>query len=772
MKKAVLNIFLEPFIKILFVILIISFAPISKAQQVGYFDRVAIVSDGRLTRFTKMPITVYVESLQPEYAGYNDDLIYSLKEWQLQSSGLISFEIIKASDGADVLVSWVAKLEASYNENPLGMSQLHRVDRDKFYVEMQICLRDPITAKPIPSDRMKVVLLHELGHAIGLWGHSNNKDDAMYFASNVLHPTINDLITLKTLYSHENNYPFHIQSISAIKDDLESDPNDAGSYFLIGTIYLDQGDYNSAIESLRKCLSLNRQYYRARIALASAYKSLGQEESAISEYLSLAQSNPSPMLHSVLGVSYYEHGEVANAIEQFKKALEENRAYEPAKRNLYSVYLNNGNELINNKKYNEAITLLQDGLNIFPDKPEILNALGIAYSGIGRYEEALKQYELAIRINPWFTIAKNNIASCYNNLGVQYAKSGHWEEATKAYKKASEIAPEIEGPKKNISALYWNQALQFVNSGNDSLAVKTYLEFLKLEPNSKDGYNNLGAAYSRLGDNKSAVNAMEHALQIDPNSKDIKSNLIISHQRRGIELLEAKSYNDALREFSRALEIEPDSSDIHTCIAMAYTKLEKLDEAIQHANSALSIDPKNENAKRIMLNIKIKQTDSYMQSKDYDKALECLTSLPDDLLEPAFHNNIAYIYIMKDMYIEAANEIDKVLKSDPNDKIANQNLISMELKLKNSLLKDRNSQEIKDQLARIRLSIAISYSQRHELVKAKQKLKSALDLQPKDSYIRLMLIEGCKTLAEMFVKTGEKRQSTEIQNWASQLNFE
>lgn len=740
------------------------------SQQDGYFDRIAMVSDGRLTRFTKMPITVYVENLQPDHEGYNDDLIYALKEWQSQSSGLVSFEIVKISDGADVLLSWVTKLEANYNEQPLGMSQLHRIDRDKFYVEMQICIRDPITAKPISDNQMKIVLLHEFGHAIGLWGHSKNEDDALYYASNVLHPTLNDIITLKTLYSYENNYPFYDQSISAIKDDLKSNLSDAGSYFLLGSIYIDQGDYNSAIEALRKCLSLNRQYDKARVALASAYKSLGQDESAISEYLSLAQSNPSPMLNNVIGVSYYEHGDIASALEHFKKALEENRAYEPARRNLYSVYLNGGNELINKKKYNEAIELLQDGLKMFPDKPEVLNALGTAYSEIGEYEEALAQFKQAILINPGFSTAKSNMASCYNNMGVKYAKMDRWEEANEAYEKASKLAPEKEGPKKNISALYWNQAMQFVNSGNDTAAINAYLEFLKREPNNKDGYNNLGATYSRLGNNKAAVDALEHAFQIDPNSEGIKSNLTLAHQRWGIELLDAKAYSDALREFNKALALTPDSSGIHVCIAMSYSKLDKIDEAIQHVNSALSLDPKNENAKKILMNVRILQADKYMQSKDYDKALECLNSLPEDLIEPFLRNNIAYIYIMKGMYIEAANEIDKVLKVDPYDKTANQNLISMETKLKYSLLRNHNSQEFKDQLARIRLSIAISYSQKNELLKAKQEIKSALDLQPKGTYIRQILTEGCKTLAEMFSKTGDKRQSSEILNWTEQLN--
>jgi tetratricopeptide (TPR) repeat protein len=761
-------------IKILPLLLIVSLASASAcmAQQDGYFNRVAMVSDGRLTRFTNMPITVYVGGVGPYSIKYLDDMQYALKEWQEQSSGLVRFEVVREYNGADILVSWVTKLEASDYERPLGMSELHRGDHDKIYVEMQICLQDTVTARPLSENQMKIVLLHELGHAIGIWGHSKNKDDSMYYASNVLHPTVNDIITLKSVYFHENNYPLHTQSISAIKEDLESDPTNAGLYYLLGTVYLDKGGYATAIESLKKCLALNPQYYRAHIALASAYKAIGQEQSAISEYLSLAQSSPSAMIYNVIGASYYEHDDVNRAIENFKNALQLDRIYEPAKRNLYRIYLNKGNEFINNKKYNEAIELLLDGLKTFPDSPEILNALGTAYSETGRFDEALEKFSLAIRINPGYTSIKNNMASCYNNMGVNYAKSNRWDEAIKAYKKAVELAPDIDSTKRNLSALYWNQALQFVSDGKDSEAVSTYLEFLKREPNSRDGYNNLGAVYSRLGNHEEAVKSLERAFQADQNSKDIRDNLSIAHQRWGIQLLESRAYKDALREFNKALEHNSDSSDIHVFLAIIYERLGESDKAVQYVNTALKLDPTNDNAKKIIVNLRVQQADTYIQSKEYDMALECLNSLPENLITPFLRDNIAYVYIMKGMYIEAVNVIDMVLKAEPNDKTAKRNLLSMESKLKNSLLRHPNSQEFKDQLARVRLSIANSYSQEADLVKAKQTLKSAFNLQPKDRDIRLILSEGCKALAEKFTKSGEKKQSDELLKWAEQLSLE
>lgn len=476
--------------RFLVILLIVQTATISNSfsQSDGYFQRIAMVSDGRITRFTDTPISIYPANAD-SIGNYLDDLKYAIKEWQDGSSGLVAFEIVDKPDGADILLSWSNKIEEYYREHPMGMAELHRINQEKYYVEMQICLRDPITGKPLSNDQMKIVLLHEIGHAIGLWGHSKDKNDVMYYASDKLHLSENDISTVKTLYLYSNNHPIHDLTISAIKEDMEQNPTDAGLHYLLAMVYIDRKDYISGINLLKKCISLNPEYYKAHIALASAYKAIGQEESAIAEYVELAKIRPSAMIYNVIGVSYHENGDFDQAIKHIKKALELDRIYEPAKRNLLTIYLASANDYINKKMYDKAIYMLTEAIQTFPDKPEIPNLLGICYAEKGNYDEALRQYELAIRINPGFEIAKKNMASCYNNYGIQLARSGQWDSAILAYKKAIELFPDTEEIKRNLSALYWNQAQHLVSIGRDKEALNAYIEFLKYNPESKDGKN-------------------------------------------------------------------------------------------------------------------------------------------------------------------------------------------------------------------------------------------------------------------------------------------
>lgn len=727
-----------------------------------------MVSDGRLARFTELPITVYVEGLEIQGKEYADDLRYALKEWEKYSDGMLSFQLVNLPEGANILVSWVRRLETGDQEHPMGIAELQRTGNDEFHVEMRISLRNPKTRKRLTHEEMKTVLLHEFGHAIGLWGHSKNKVDVMYYAADALHPTLRDVNTLKQLYSHELNYSLHAESISAIREEIISEPEDARLFYLLGTIYSDQEKYDSAIDSFRKCLDLNPEFYKASAALASAYRTSGQDQAALVEYLSLAESDPSAMLHNVIGALYFEKRDTAKSIQHFKKALKLERAYQPAKRNLYKIYLNRGKELINAKMYYAAVELLLDGIDFFPDKPELHNTLGTAYSKIGQFPEAIHQYILALRINPAFTTAKNNLASCYNNQGVKYAEAGRWEKALEAYTEALRLMPDMAEAEKNISAAYWNRAVRLSSARKDREAIKAYKQFLDHDPDNEEAHNNLGAVYFRTGDYGLAIAEFTSALKLNPGSRDIKDNLAIAHHRQASILIEKKAYSQAAAELGKGLEFAPDNVNLHLALAQVNDRLKRWDDAIQHINKIKALEPDNPIAGKAMANLNIHRGNLSLHAKDYDKALEYYRNIPAEFKPPLLHNNIGYLYIMKKMYLEAIYEFNKVLEAIPDDETAQQNLESIESSVSKQL-SDNGSQKAKNTLVRVRLSLAVSHIGHGNFDKAKDTLKSAVELKPKGRELRRLLADGCTKLAEKFTRRNERTKARELTGWATQL---
>lgn len=108
----------------------------------------------------------------------------------------------------------------------------------------------------------------------------------------------------------------------------------------------------------------------------------------------------------------------------------------PTVSNLQDVvyYTNSGDELLSLGKYEEAITNYDNALAVDPNYIQAINNKGIALADLGRYEEAIAHYDRALVIDPNYTYA-------LNSKGVSLADLGRYEEAITYYDKVLEIDP-------------------------------------------------------------------------------------------------------------------------------------------------------------------------------------------------------------------------------------------------------------------------------------------------------------------------------------------
>ena len=255
-----------------------------------------------------------------------------------------------------------------------------------------------------------------------------------------------------------------------------------------------------------------------------------------------------------------------------------------------------------------------------------------------------------------------------------------------------------------------------------------------------------------------------------PGDEGLKDNIVIAYHKNGIVLFNKGMHSQAAEEFRKGLRIAPDNSGLHLSLAQALQRLKKWDDAMSHVSRALALDPNSEAAHRVMAGLNIQQGNELLQAKKYDQALAYYNRAPDELSPPSLHNSIGYIYIMKGKYLEALAEFDKVLEAEPRNKIAHQNLVILEGRFRQALSRNSNLHQSKVELARARLSLAMSHLGRGSLTEAKKVLGTAVDLKPQDRNLRRLLTEGCKKLAMAFrkEKNGQK-EALELINWATQL---
>lgn len=195
-----------------------------------YFNSILEHTKNRVFRFKAMPIPVYIyPSPEPQYTQY---CIAGFENWESRSDGLVRFVQVNDPDRARIKVIW-NHLGTGPDGNQ-GMLGAHTVmkwnERDssklklmalvpmslpgtsKYVVPPQIIeVNLDVIASRAPEKRpllLRNIVTHELGHALGLIGHSPHNADMM-FADTDEYSRISqrDLNTLKRLYDSKPDVP-------------------------------------------------------------------------------------------------------------------------------------------------------------------------------------------------------------------------------------------------------------------------------------------------------------------------------------------------------------------------------------------------------------------------------------------------------------------------------------------------------------------------------------------------------------------------------------
>jgi tetratricopeptide (TPR) repeat protein len=118
--------------------------------------------------------------------------------------------------------------------------------------------------------------------------------------------------------------------------------------------------------------------------------------------------------------------------------------------------------------------------------PEAHNTLGLLRVEIGKYDEALKSFQTALRLNPKAGIF-------YSNMSVAYAKLGKTDEAEKALQKAFSMN---DGSLSREALAYSSNILgaAFLEKNQTEKAVRYFSQALELQPDLKEAGENLKKA--------------------------------------------------------------------------------------------------------------------------------------------------------------------------------------------------------------------------------------------------------------------------------------
>ena len=170
---------------------------------------------------------------------------------------------------------------------------------------------------------------------------------------------------------------------------------------------------------------------------------------------------------------------------------------------------NLGNALAAEGRFDEAVDQFQRALRIDPNDSDAVYNLGNALARQGNFEAAGKQLQYALQINP------RNAMAAYD-LGNVRARQGRFDEAMNQFERALKTDP-------GLAKAHYNMGSLLTQQGKLDEAITHFRQVMLLAPEDARPPYHLGQIFSRQGKLDEAIRYYRLALRIDPTLLQVKA---------------------------------------------------------------------------------------------------------------------------------------------------------------------------------------------------------------------------------------------------------
>jgi predicted Zn-dependent protease len=137
---------------------------------------------------TRMPLRVFVEDGKG-VPGYRPVFSTILKEafndWANGSDGLVSVVIVADSQHASVVCRWFNQPDKFQNGTECAETRLYSDRNGVARGEVDLLTVSTAPSLPLTDNRFRAVALHEVGHVLGLTGHTSDPKDIMFYSASM-----------------------------------------------------------------------------------------------------------------------------------------------------------------------------------------------------------------------------------------------------------------------------------------------------------------------------------------------------------------------------------------------------------------------------------------------------------------------------------------------------------------------------------------------------------------------------------------------------------
>ncbi|HMD48577.1 MAG TPA: tetratricopeptide repeat protein, partial [Bryobacteraceae bacterium] len=232
-----------------------------------------------------------------------------------------------------------------------------------------------------------------------------------------------------------------------------------------------------------------------------------------------------------LGSAFFQRAYYDQAAGAFEDALRDEPSSAEAHYGLGSAYLKQEKLAEARASFEQAVKLTAAYPNTTANA---LNNLGLVAAREGRAGDAIGYFQQALRLNPDYWIA-------LENLGNAYRQQRRWEEARTTLERAAGARP------REAEANY-SLAMVYAQTDDTERAYEYLQKALAIRPGYPEALNNLGVLFLRTRRRDEAVNKFEECIRVAPGFDQAYLNLARVYALEGDRDKARTVLNDLLKQ--------------------------------------------------------------------------------------------------------------------------------------------------------------------------------------------------------------------------------
>lgn len=412
----------------------------------------------------------------------------------------------------------------------------------------------------------------------------------------------------------------------------------------------------------------------------------------------------SPTLHYNLGIMYMDKEDNPKAIQSFQ--------------NTVSIIKSTGYSNVNLKLYPDAYM-------------GSLTNLGMLYTRVGLYEQAVEALNEAIRFRP-------DDVDANRNLAITYYTMNNMDKANEQMQKYLKLEPDNAEAHNNLGLIFYKKE-QYEQ------AIDEFQKARKLSPNNQQYAYNEGLALMKAGKNEEAVNAFRESSGLEE-GKEMREKFITEFEANkwrelynsGHSAMEHGNYRQAIELFKSVIEIKPDLLEANVNLGFCYRAIADKQNQIYYFEKAQNLSPDSAD---INYNLGL----AYFDSKMYEKAIERFNKVVElNATYKEAYFNIGTSYFNLGKYNDAVKAFEKSVEISPEWLEARLNLGSSYLKIGNvngAIAQFEEAIKLNPNSAEAHYNLGIAYMKISKYNDSEEMFQKAIKLNPGHRMARAMLKE-------------------------------